>query len=215
MAYGLVELSSKAVPACAVHAHNPNDGLWGALTDNDMPIVMGEVLGYAPARCAWLCEGVPSSTLVVSRPTSRRTGHRHAARPRHGTSTPRLKTVAASYCRSALACRREVGLASVRDHVDEAVPQRCRAGHDSFRWRRVASIASFACCASWRGRSCASGFMAATVRRKQFPRRCAASSRNKFFAPPGPPRTLRPQAVQLARPPPDGPQQGRDGRDLG
>ncbi|MBV6467437.1 MAG: hypothetical protein PGMFKBFP_02794 [Anaerolineales bacterium] len=43
-----------------------------------------------------------------------------------------------------------------------------------------------------RGAACASGFTAATVRRKQFPLRCAHSSRSKFFAPPGPPRSFRP-----------------------
>src|SRR3546814_9264089 len=47
--------------------------------------------------------------------------------------------------------------------------------------------ASLSRCESWRGRGCAPGFMAATVRRKQFPRRCAASSRSKFFSPPGSP----------------------------
>ena len=39
-----------------------------------------------------------------------------------------------------------------------------------------------------KGTACASDFMAATVRPKQFPRRCAPSSRSKFFGPPGPPR---------------------------
>jgi len=57
--------------------------------------------------------------------------------------------------------------------------------------------------------------MAATVRRKQFPLRCAHSSRDKFFAPPGPPRCFGRCAMQPARPPPTGSQQGRDGRDLG
>src|SRR5690606_17605850 len=43
----------------------------------------------------------------------------------------------------------------------------------------------------------------------------APSSRNKFFAPPGPPRCCGRCAVRPARPPPTGSQQGRDGRDLG
>ena len=47
--------------------------------------------------------------------------------------------------------------------------------------------ASLGCCESWRGRGCASGFMAATVRRKQFPLCCADSSRDKFFSPSGSP----------------------------
>ena len=39
---------------------------------------------------------------------------------------------------------------------------------------------------SWRGHGFASGLFAATVRPKQFPRRCAPSSRSKFFVPTGP-----------------------------
>ena len=41
--------------------------------------------------------------------------------------------------------------------------------------------ASLSRCESWRGRGCASGFMAATVQRKQFPLCCAHSSWAKFF----------------------------------
>ena len=48
--------------------------------------------------------------------------------------------------------------------------------------------ASLSRCESWRWRGCASGFVAATVRRKQFPLCCADSSRDKFFSPPGPPQ---------------------------
>lgn len=94
-------------------------------------------------------------------------------------------------------------------------PSWCAAESATISFREWSAPASFDCCASWQGRGCASGFMAATVRRKQFPLRRAHSSRSKFFAPPGPPLPLRPQAVRPARPPPDGSQQGRDGRDLG
>lgn len=54
------------------------------------------------------------------------------------------------------------------------------------------------------GTASASGFMAATVRPKQFPRRRAPSSRGKFFGPPGPPRCCGRCAVQPARPSPGG-----------
>src|SRR5699024_11206209 len=63
--------------------------------------------------------------------------------------------------------------------------QRCRAGPSLFG--AVWPSASLSRCESWRWRGSASGFMAATVRRKQFPLRCAHSSRDKFFAPPGSP----------------------------
>jgi len=76
-----------------------------------------------------------------------------------------------------------------------------RVSHYSIRV--VSSPASLVCCESWRGRGCASGFMATTVRPKQFPRRCAASSRNKFFGPPGPSPALRPLR-DAARPTPAG-----------
>lgn len=88
----------------------------------------------------------------------------------------------------------------------------CRVGPVSFRER--AAPASLSRCESWRGRGCALGFMAATLQRKQFPRRCAASSRNKFFSLPGAPRCCARCAVRPAHPPPAGSQQGRDGRDL-
>jgi len=56
--------------------------------------------------------------------------------------------------------------------------------------------------------------MAATFQRKQFPLRCAHSSRDKFFSLPGAPRCCARCAVPPAHPPPAGSQQGRDGRDL-
>jgi uncharacterized protein (DUF736 family) len=57
------------------------------------------------------------------------------------------------------------------------------------------------------------GFMAATFQRKQFPLRCAHSSRDKFFSLPGSP--LVATASGAASPsPPDGSQQGRTGATL-
>jgi len=65
------------------------------------------------------------------------------------------------------------------------------------------------------GTADASGFVAATGRRKQFPLHYADSSRTKFFAPPGPSRGFGRCAVPPARPPPIGSQQGRNGATLG
>jgi uncharacterized protein (DUF736 family) len=56
--------------------------------------------------------------------------------------------------------------------------------------------------------------MAATFQRKQFPRRCAASSRSKFFALPGSPRCCDRCAVRPAHSPLAGSQQGRTGATL-
>src|SRR3546814_3049551 len=50
--------------------------------------------------------------------------------------------------------------------------------------------------------------MAATVRRKQFPRRCAASSRSKFFSPPGSP--LRFDRKRCSQPVPRRPDYNKD-----
>ena len=77
-------------------------------------------------------------------------------------------------------------LASIRAHAGAACLRGCRVDHRSIQ--ASSTPASLACRESWRGHGCASGFMAATVRPKQFPRRCAPSSRSKFFGPPGPPR---------------------------
>ena len=68
--------------------------------------------------------------------------------------------------------------------------------------------ASLSRCESWRWRGCASGFMAATVRRKQFPLRCAHSSRAKFFSPPGSP--LRCDRKRCSQPVPRRPDHNKD-----
>ena len=68
--------------------------------------------------------------------------------------------------------------------------------------------ASLSRCESWRGRGCASGFMAATVQRKQFPLRCAHSSRDKFFSPPGSP--LRFDRKRCSQPVPRRPDHNKD-----
>ena len=52
------------------------------------------------------------------------------------------------------------------------------------------------------------GFMAATVQRKQFPLRCAHSSRDKFFSPPGPP--LRCGRKRCSQPVPRRPDHNKD-----
>jgi len=68
--------------------------------------------------------------------------------------------------------------------------------------------ASLCCCESWRWRGCASGFMAATVRQKQFPLRCVHSSRDKFFSPPGSP--LRCDRKRCSQPVPRRPDHNKD-----
>ncbi len=68
--------------------------------------------------------------------------------------------------------------------------------------------ASLSRCESWRGRGCASGFMAATVRRKQFPRRCAAPRRTNCFCPPGSP--LRCDRKRCSPPVPRRPDHNKD-----
>lgn len=75
-------------------------------------------------------------------------------------------------------------------------------GHEAFG--KGASQASLSRCKSWRGRGFASGLMAATVRPKKFPLRCADSSRGKFPVPAGPPRCCGPFAALrgAARPSP-------------
>ena len=72
----------------------------------------------AAAGCAKACR--PRRWRFVAC-TSRRTVHRHAARPCNGVSTPRLKHQAASYGRGAFTLSLGVVLARVRAQADEAV----------------------------------------------------------------------------------------------
>jgi len=143
--------------------------------------------GYASACCGRLCQSLPSSTLTVRAWSSRRTVHRHAARPlAMELSTPRLNHEGRlPAARGVLALSLAVVLARVRARAGEAVMRGGRVSHISFR-ERVA-CASLACRESWRGHGCALGFMAATFQRKQFPLRCAHSSWDKFFSLPGSP----------------------------
>jgi hypothetical protein len=108
--------------------------------------------------------------------TSRSTVHEKPAQHRNGVFTPRFKTGTARCGRGVLACRRAIDLASVRKPDGAAYVRGCRVVPVSFR-REIRPKASLSRCESWRWRGYASGFMAATVRRKQFPLRCAHSSR--------------------------------------
>jgi hypothetical protein len=151
------------------------------------PAAMGEAcratLRFAAAGCAKACRPRRWQFAAWS---SRRTVHRHAARPClwsfHATPQPRRRNLCGKErSRSSLG----VGLARVRAQAGEAVTRGCRVGHVSIRER--AACASLACRESWRGNGCALGLMVATFQRKQFPLRCAHSSRDKFFSLPGSP----------------------------
>lgn len=145
--------------------------------------------GYAPARCGRLCEIAPSSTLAGCRLYVTKDGSptRRPALP-YGASTPRLMHVVAGDGRGGVLVL-SLGLAlPLPASGHKPVQPSCgnaEVGHVCFR--EQAAPASLACRESWRGHGCALGFMAATFQRKQFPRRCAASSRDKFFWLPGSP----------------------------
>lgn len=145
----------------------------------------------AAPRRAGLCEGAPSSTLSLRslRPYDAGVTDAPPALPR--SSAPRRGQAATISCKRGVpACRCGAGLGRVRGRASKAVLRKSRVGPLSIR--ESSTRASLACRESWRGRGCASSLMVATVRRKQFPRRYAPSSRGKFFAPPGPSRALRP-----------------------
>ena len=125
--------------------------------------------GLSAAGCANACRLRRWRFLPI---TSRRTVHGQPTRHRYGASTPRLKTGAARCGGGVLAYRRGIDLARVRGRAGAAFGRGCRAGPVSFRMGVVRPKASLCCCESWQGRGCASGFMAATVRRKQFPLLC-------------------------------------------
>ncbi len=150
------------------------------------PAAMGEACGYAQVCCGRLCESVPSPTLAVRCLVVTKDGSptRRTAMPmelpRHASSTLPPATAGAFSPLSLV-----VGLARVRAQAGEAVARGCRVGHVSIRGRSACT--SLSCCESWRGRGCALGLMVATFQRKQFPLRCAHSSRDKFFSLPGSP----------------------------
>ena len=136
---------------------------------------------------------------------SRRMVCRHDARPCWNLHTASNRG-AAGCGRGVFAHRRGVGLVRVGGRAGEASARGYRVGHGSFG--AVRPKASLCCCESWRWNGCASGFMAATVRRKQFPLRCAHSSRGKFFSPPGSP--LRCDRKRCSQPVPRWPDHNKD-----
>ena len=128
------------------------------------------VTGYAATCCGRLCECVPSSTLAVG--PSRHEGW--------FTDNPSGIAMEFPYHASRLAPQRAVGAfsavvewltwpasasATVQPSCGDAEPATSPFG-------AVRPKASLSRCESWRGRGCASGFIAATVRRKQFPLLC-------------------------------------------
>ena len=102
--------------------------------------------------------------------------------------------------RSSWVIRTDLACDGVR--AGDASVRECQS-HAAFRIESHPT-AALACRESWRGSGCASGFMAATVRRNDFPRHCVPSSRNKIAAPPGPPLRCGRYAVQPARTSPFG-----------
>lgn len=142
--------------------------------------------GYAPACCGRLCPSVPSPTLVVRRLPVTKDGSRTTRPaplmelPRHASS---MSSQVVGKGRSRLSSERgpcpRQGASRCSRHAEMPSRPCLRSGQ--------AARASLACRESSRGRGCALGFMAATFQRKQFSRRCAASSRDKFFSLPGSP----------------------------
>ena len=163
--------------------------------------------GYAEACCGRLCECAPSSTLAVlahhvheglftdNPPSIAMEFLCHATRP-----APQVAAEAFLPVIGWLTWPASVGEPE-QSSCGDAEPATSPCG-------AVRPKASLCCCESWRWRGCASGFMAATVRRKQFPRRCAASSRSKFFSPPGSP--LRFDRKRCSQPVPRRPDHNKD-----
>jgi len=114
---------------------------------------------------------------------SQRLGHGHTVWYRDGASAPRFNHEVACHAKGAPALSLEVALARVRLQTGEVITRDAELSRSPFG--AVRPKASLCRCESWRWPSCASGFMTATVRRKQFPLRWAHSSRGKLFAPSG------------------------------
>ncbi|SEL94864.1 hypothetical protein SAMN05428989_2957 [Pseudoxanthomonas sp. GM95] len=104
------------------------------------------------------------------------------------------------------------GLGRGRGHAGDAI--RCECLIDQVALPGQVASASLPCCDGLPGLGIALGLMAATLQRKQFPRRAAASSPDKFFALPGSPRCCDRRAMRPAHPWLVRPQQGRNGATL-
>lgn len=164
-----------------------------------VPTAMDGVQGYALTCCGRLCKCVPSSMLAVR--------HHHVTTDDSRTHRPALLW---SFHTTPQACRRRMprgrlrfplggsALSASRGKTSEAVWRGCRVSPVSLRssrpmrpWLVVNPGGGTAApWASWPQPSGANNFP------------CAVTA-------------FRPQAVRPAHPPPDGSQQGRDGRDLG
>ncbi len=146
------------------------------------PLPQWQCTDYAPACCGRLCGSVPSPTLAVQR--------NHVTKGSSPTRRP--ASLLWSFHTTPQACGRElqegrsdliVGaltwFASGRKPVQAS---RGNAELSRSPFGAVRPKASLCRCESWRWPGCASGFLTATVRRKQFPLRWAHSSRDKLFA---------------------------------
>lgn len=178
------------------------------------PAAMGGAGGAIPRLAATGCTHTcrPRRCRFVFA-TSRGTVHGHAAQPCHEASTPRLSIPPQDAAGAFTLAVEVMNLARIRGQADEAAQRGCRDRPVSLRrdrpmrpWLVVNPGEGLAAPrASWPQPSGANNFPCAH----------AHSSRDKFFAPPGPPLRFGRCTVRPARPPPDGSQQGRDGRDLG
>ena len=146
----------------------------------------GRVLGCAAPCCGRLCKCVPSTMLMVGR----RLHHE-----RRFTDTPhslamKIPRHASIRCRQVQGALPPVvpGQTLPASRHMPALPSCGGAELAIAPFGPVRPLRPWLVVNPGKGTACASGFMAATVRPKQFPRRCAPSSRSKFFGPPGPPR---------------------------
>lgn len=152
----------------------------------------------APRHCGGACRATPrfaaAGCAKACRPrrwqfaawSSRRMVHRHAARPCLWSfhATPQAR------CRLRWQGRSHPcpwWLAWPVSGRKPVKPSRGDAESAMSPFGGRSACTSLSCCESWRGRGCALGLMVATFQRKQFPLRCAHSSRDKFFSLPGSP----------------------------
>ena len=164
---------------------------------------LANTLVLAAAGCANACR---PQRWRFSPITSRRTVHGHPARHRYGASTHPSRPAPQG---AAGAFSPVIGVLTWPASGGEPVQPPCGDAEPALSpFGAVRPKASLSRCESWRWRGCASGFMAATVRRKQFPLRCAHSSRDKFFSPPGSP--LRCDRKRCSPPVPRRPDHNKD-----
>ena len=126
-------IGARPIPAahCLAPLQDRRTGAAGSARQS--PRRMGRSAAVTPWLAAAGCtDACRPQCWRLSPITSRRTVHRHYARPRHGASTAHLSHCAAGYSGGVPIRRQGVALDGIRAQIGETAQRGCRAGPASF-----------------------------------------------------------------------------------